>query len=104
MFRWYAVHIFRTREQGQAEPRAPRGLAGPAEQRAPDRDPDRERLGDEGWPEGPDRAPHDAGLRAREHGPERGLLDAREGHAGRDRVRGRPAEARAALPDRDRPP
>src|SRR4051794_9728662 len=48
-------YIFRTREQGQAEPGAPGRLAGPAEQRAPDRDPDRERLGDEGRPEGPDR-------------------------------------------------
>ena len=43
------------------------------------------------------------GLRAREHGPERRGLDGREEHAGRDRLRRRRLEARAALAARGRP-
>ena len=37
-------HLFRAREQGQAEPRAPRHLPGPAARRAPGRRPDRDRV------------------------------------------------------------
>ena len=44
-----------------------------------------------------------AGLRAREHGPERRRLDGREEHARRDRLRRRRREAGAALAARGRP-
>ena len=74
-------HLLRAREQGQAEPRAPRRLARPEARRPPGRRPDRDRLRDEGRPEGPAGEAHDARLRARQHGPQRGLLAARQGHA-----------------------
>ncbi len=40
--------------------------------------------------------PHDARLRAREHGPQRGLVGAREGHPRRHRLRRRLERARPA--------
>ena len=43
------------------------------------------------------------GLRAREHGPERRRLDGRQEHAGRDRLRRRRLQARAAVAARGRP-
>ena len=97
-------HLFRAREQGQAEPRAPRRLAGPEARRAPGRRADRDRVRDEGQPEGLGREAHDARLRAREHGAQRGLLGARQGHARRHRLRRRVQRAGAADPGRGRPP
>ena len=44
-----------------------------------------------------------AGLRARQHGPERRRVDGREEHPGRDRIRRRRLEARAALAAGGRP-
>ena len=44
-----------------------------------------------------------AGLRAREHGPQRRRLDGREEHARRDGLRRRRRDARAALAARGRP-
>ena len=97
-------HIFRSREQGQAQPRAPRRVARPAARRAPDRRPDRVGVRDEGQPEDHRREAHDARLRARQHGPQRGLLVAGQGHAGRHRLRRRLQRAGAADPGRGRPP
>ena len=92
MFRWYAVNTYSGHENKVKQNLEHRTISlGPAAQRAPDRHPHRAGLGDEGRPEGPDRAAHDARLRAREHGPERGLLGPRQEHAGRHRLR-RPAQ------------
>ena len=74
-------HLLRAREQGQAEPRAPRLLARPAARRAPGRRADGDRPGDEGQPEDLRREAHHARLRAGQHGPQRGLLAGRQGHA-----------------------
>ena len=74
-------HLFRAREEGQAEPRASRLVAQPDPLRAPGRRPDRDRAGDEGQPEDLRREADHARLRAGEHGPQRGLLAGRQGHA-----------------------
>ena len=97
-------HLFRAREQGQAEPRAPRVLPEPVARGAPGRRPDRDGPGDEGQPEDLGREADHARLRAGEHGPQRGLLAGREGHAGRDRLRRRVQRADPAHPGRGRPP
>ncbi|CAA9490057.1 MAG: Transcription antitermination protein NusG, partial [uncultured Solirubrobacterales bacterium] len=97
-------HLLRAREQGEAQPRAPRDLARAADPRAPDRHSHGADLGDEGRAEGPGRAAHHARLRAREHEPERGLLGPREEHARGHRLRRRLEQAGPAQPGRDRPP
>ena len=96
-------HLFRAREQGQAEPRAPRLLAEPVARRAPGRRSDRDGPGDEGQPEDLGREADHARLRAGEHGPQRGLLAGREGHARRHRLRRRLQRADPADPGRGRP-
>ena len=56
-------------------------LAEPAARRAPGRRPDRDRVEMKDEPEGVRGEAHDARLRAREHGAQRRLLAARQGHA-----------------------
>ncbi|CAA9521333.1 MAG: Transcription antitermination protein NusG, partial [uncultured Solirubrobacteraceae bacterium] len=97
-------HLLRTREQGQAEHRAPRRVARPEAPHPPGRGADGDRVRDEGQPEGDVREADDAGLRPGEHGAQRGLLAAREGHAGRHRVRRGRAGARPPHPARGGPP
>ena len=104
MFRWYVINTYsghenkvKTNLEHRIESMNQRAAL-PARRR-PDRAGDR----DEGRPEGADREARPPGLRAREHGPQRRRLDGREEHAGRDRVRRRRREARAALPARGRP-
>ena len=96
-------HLLRAREQGEGQSRAPDRLDEPAHALPPRRRPDRAGDRDEGRPEGAGREARPPGLRAREHGPERRRLDGREEHAGRDRLRRRRLEARAALAGRGRP-
>ena len=95
-------HLFRAREQGEGQPRAPDPVDEPAAALPPRRRPDRAGDRDEGRPEGADREAGPARLRARQHGSLRRGLDGRQGHARRDRVRRRRREARAAVRGRGR--
>src|SRR3954469_19190727 len=97
-------HLLRSREQGQAEPRAPRAVAEPAPRRAAGRRPDRDRDRDEGQPEDVRGEAHDARLRPGEHGAKRRLVAARQGHARRHGLRRRVERAGPADPARGRPP
>ena len=104
MFRWYVINTYSGHEnkvKANLEHRivsmnqAPRfrRVVVPTEQVIETKD----------GPEGADREARPARLRAREHGPERRGLDGRQEHAGRDRLRRRRLEARAALAARGRP-
>ncbi|CAA9501685.1 MAG: Transcription antitermination protein NusG, partial [uncultured Solirubrobacteraceae bacterium] len=95
-------HLFRPREQGQAEPRAPCRLLEPEAQRPPGRRADRVRVRDEGQPEGHGREAHDARLRARQHGAQRGFLGPGQGHARRHGLRRRVQRAGSAHTGRGR--
>ena len=96
-------HLFRAREQGEDQPRAPDRVDEPALALPARRRPHRAGDRDEGRPEGAGREAHAAGLRAREHGSQRRRLDGREEHARRDGLRRRRREAGAALAARGRP-
>ena len=105
MFRWYVINTYSGHENKVKQNLEHRVvLAQPAARRAPGRRADRDRPGDEGQPEDLRREAHHARLRAGEHGPQRGLLAGRQGHARRDRLRRRLQRADPADPGRGRPP
>ena len=82
MFRWYVVNTYSGHENKVKQNLEHRVASlEPEARRAPGRRADRDRVRDEGQPEGPGREAHDARLRAREHGAQRRLLGARQGHA-----------------------
>ena len=82
MYRWYVVNTYSGHENKVKQNLEHRVVSlGPEARRAPGRRPDRDRLRDEGQPEGHGREAHDARLRAREHGAQRRLVGARQGHA-----------------------
>ena len=82
MFRWYVINTYSGHENKVKQNLEHRVvLAQPAARRAPGRRPDRDRPGDEGQPEGLGREADHARLRARQHGPQRGFVVGREGHA-----------------------
>ena len=75
MYRWYVVNTYSGHEKKVKQNLEHRVVSlGQTARRAPGRRPDRDRLRDEGRPEGHRREADDARLRAREHGPQRGLL------------------------------
>ena len=81
MFRWYVVNTYSGHENKVKQNLEHRVVSlEPAARGAPGRRPHRVRLGDEGQPEGHRREAHHARLRARQHGPQRGLVDRRQGH------------------------
>ena len=82
MFRWYVINTYSGHENKVKQNLEHRvSSLEPAARRAPGRRPDRDRPGDEGQPEDLGREAHHARLRAREHGPQRGLVAGRQGHA-----------------------
>ena len=82
MFRWYVVNTYSGHENKVKQNLEHRvDLAGPEALRAPGRRAHRDRVRDEGQPEGLRREAHDARLRARQHGAQRGLLGPGQGHA-----------------------
>ena len=92
MFRWYVVNTYSGHEKKVKQNLEHRVQSmGQAGARAPGRRPDRAGAGDEGRSEDPEGAAHHAGLRAREHGPDRRLVGARQEHPRRHRLRRRVA-------------
>ena len=90
MYRWYVVNTKSGHEKKVKQNLEHRIVSlGQARARAPGRRPHGDRLRDEGRPEGHRREADHAGLRARQHGPHRRLLDPRQGHARRHRLRRR---------------
>ena len=104
MFRWYVINTYSGHEN-KVKANLEHRIVSMSQAAAlpPRRRPDRAGRRDQGRPEGPDREARSAGLRAREHGPDRRGLDGREEHPRRDRLRRRRREARAALAGRGRP-